>query len=305
MKEKLTVTEAIADYNAEKNIKRLAESILVQKEKSYDLEKLIINSDSSSDSTVKIAKGIKDARLEVIDSKKRAGFAGAVAFLAKSNNSDALLILNDDIILLDEYFIEKLIQPFIAEKNVGLICGNAQAMKSNSFVSEAVRSGYSAFKQIGESINHGNNVFTADGKSLSLSQKFIKTIEFPKEYNQMANVDSFMYFTCKANDFEYRYTKSSILYFKCPSTIRDFIKWQTRSYKTNNYIIPAKFRSLAKKEYVLPKAKFNYFKFIEFLKNPLGSTLILFLGIYCSFKASADKNTFNKTWDLVQSTKNI
>lgn len=303
---KLTLTVAIAAYNAEKNIKKLSESMLNQKEISFILNKVVINSDSSSDNTVKYAKSIKNKRMKVIDSKARTGFAGALVSLVKYNNTDVLCILNDDIIVNDLLFLEKLVRPFIKEKNIGLVCCNAQPLKSNNFVANAVRSGYIPYKQIGEEIKNGNNVYSVDGKTLCLSKKFIKTIRFPNDYRHMGNVDKHIYFACINNQFIYRYVKDAIIYFKCPSTIKDFTKWQIRNFQSTKYIHKSYWGGkLVDKEYILPVNKFRYYKLLELLKNPLGGLFIFTLGIYCSFQARFDKTDFKIKWDTVQTTKEI
>ncbi len=301
----LSVDVAIAAYNAERNIARLVNSMLEQKEINYKLNHIIVNSDSSTDKTVAIAKSIRNNKVKVIDSKLRAGFAGALVSLVKSNKADILMLLNDDIIVKDSYFIEKIIKPFYIEENIGLVCGNPQAFKSNSFISEAVRSGYNAYKRMSEALRQGNNVYTVDGKALCFSRKLTKIIKFPKDYKIMGNVDKFIYFSSISNKLKYRYVNNAIMYFKCPSTINDFTKWQIRNYKSNNYIVRMAWGKLVDEEYKYSKMKFVYYKLIEFLKNPIGSMFILTLGIYCSIKAASAKREFEITWDLVQTTKNL
>lgn len=301
----ITVDVAIAAYNAEKNIKRLVESMLLQKEVNFKLNKVIVNSDSSSDKTVSISQSISDKRVKVIDSHARSGFAGALISLVKANITDVLILLNDDIVVTDEFFIEKIIQPFIKENNIGLVCGNPQAFKSNNFISEAVRSGYNAYKRISDSTRKGNNVYTVDGKALCFSKDFTKKIKFPTDYRIMGNVDKFIYFSCIKEKLNYRYVSNAIMYFKCPSTIQDFTKWQTRNYKSNKYMVKSVWGKLADKEYEMDQTKFRLYKFLEFLKNPIGSIVILMLGLYCSYKASIAKDEFSLTWDLVQTTKDL
>ncbi len=87
-KGKITVNVAIAAYNSEKNIKRLVESVLNQKEINYILKRVVVNSDSSSDETVPVAHEIYDKRVKVIDSRERSGFAGALVSLVNANDVD-------------------------------------------------------------------------------------------------------------------------------------------------------------------------------------------------------------------------
>lgn len=301
----ITVTVAIAAYNAEKNIKKLTESVLNQKQKNYKLVKVLINSDMSTDKSIEKLREIKNNILEINDSKKRLGFAGTIIKLVKSNKSDVLVLLNDDIIISDFFFLEKLIQPFLHENKVGLVCGNPTAIESRNFVSEAVRSGYIAYKKMADTNKGGNNIFTVDGKILAVSKQFTDTVEFPKDLRIMGNVDKYIYFLNITNNLNYYFVKNAVVNFKMPTTIKDFIRWQTRNYKSNKYIMREAWGKLVEKEYEYSKHSFRYYKLIEFLKNPLGSVFILILGIYCSYNAKKEQSSFETKWDLVSTTKDI
>jgi len=301
----VTITVGIAAYNAEKNIKRLLDSLLSQKSVNYKLDKVFVHSDQSTDNTDRIVKNMKNKYVKLIIPRQRRGFARTIINLLKGNKSDICILLNDDIIISDRFFINKLIQPYFSNKNVGLISGNPQALQSRNFISEAVRSGYNAYKDLGDYIDSGNNIFTCDGKILCFSKLFIKTLKFPKNKSEMGNVDKYIYLSCLANHFDYRYVTDAVVYFKCPSTIDDFVKWQIRNYKTNKYIMQKKFAKLSYKEYKTPRIIFTCYKIKEFMKNPLGGTVIYLLGLYCTFKAYKERYFVKTTWDLVSTTKDL
>lgn len=302
---KISVTVAVATYNAEKNMSRLLTSLLKQKETSYFMEKIVINSDTSTDDTVKIAKGFKNKKIRVIDSKERLGFAGSLIKLVKSNRSDVLILLNDDVIITDNLFVEKTAKPFIDFPSLGLACCNPQPLPSGSFIAGAVRSGYVPYKKISEETRGGHNVFTVDGKALCFSKAFTEKIVFPEDYSIMGNVDKYIYFSCISKKFQYRYVKEAILFFKCPQTVSDFINWQTRNYKSNKYLVYKAWGSLVEKEYQMSNWKFRFYKLIELIKNPLESLVIFLLGLYSSYKARTESRVFNIKWNLVGSTKDL
>lgn len=302
---KLTVTVAIAAYNAEKNIKKLASSLLLQEQTNYRLNKVIVSSDVSTDQTVSIARTIKNKLLEIVDSKKRKGFSGTLINLVKTTRSDILVILNDDIIITDKLFLAKTIDVFNSDENIGLVCCNAQPLISESFISEAVRSGYKPFKRISEETRNGNNVFTADGKALCFSRKFMDVIKFPDDHSLMGNVDKFIYFSCIKSGLNYRYAKKAVMHFKCPQTVQDFTRWQTRNYKSTKYVAKKEWGALLEKEYKISKWRFRFYKLEEFAKNPLGSTVILLLGFYSTYKAKIEGSKFSTTWETVSTTKDL
>jgi len=225
--------------------------------------------------------------------------------LIKQNKANILLQLNDDVIIKDNTFIEKLIKPLLLNKGIGLVCGNIQPLKPSNYIDQAAQSGFVVFKRLGESINYGSNAFTCDGKVLCFSSKFAKSIKFPNDIKFMGNSDGFIYLSCVTNKFDYVYAKDAVLYFKLPTTFKDFTKWQIRNIKSNNYVLKRYFGELAEKEFKIPKILFNYYKMNEFIKHPINSALIQLIGFYCGFKASREKNEFNTTWDTVLTTKSL
>ena len=220
----MEVIVAIPAYNAEENIRYLVDSLLIQKETNFLIKKIIVYSDASTDKTIKSLQNIKNRKLLLIDSTKRRGFAGAVKFILRNYIlSDAVLLLNDDIIITDNSFVEKIVNKYSKAQNAGLVCANPMPLKSNRFIENAVSSGYFAYKRMSMYLSNGINIFTCDGKLMLLSREFINTINLPKNESLMGNVDAYFYFVCKKNKFNYIFVPNALYYFRSPSTIADFV----------------------------------------------------------------------------------
>lgn len=299
---KKSVTVGIAAYNSESNIKRLLLSLLDQQEENYLLNKILVHSDFSADQTVEVVKNVASKKIVVIEAKKRRGFVGSVKALLKENKSDILILLNDDVLIKDSLFIKRCLEPF-NDKNVGLSSVRLIPTHQITFVEKAVASGYKAYSNFAKNYKNGNNILTCDGKVLIVTKEFIQKFSFPKTVDEAGNLDTYFYAECLNRKFKYSFAKNAIIYFRCPATIADFIKWQKRNYK-NKIMIQNHFPSV-KNEYKIPILQFSYYKLIEFIKNPVGSVFIFILGIYCSLSIKSDKSQFDATWDLVKSTKDI
>ena len=299
----LTVNVAITARNAEGNIKPMIRSILKQVEKSYTLKRIIVNSDDSTDNMVKVARQIKDPRVHVRDSRVRRGFAGAVIDVLAMNDADVMMVMADDVAILDKLFIEKTITPFLKEKNVGLVCSNHMPFSSGNMVQRAVTSSFNAYHKIRVKYRNGVNVHTCDGKSLTMSKTFIKTLKFPKDLSEMACTDWYVYFKCIKNGFAYRFAENAKTYYKNPATIKDYVQWTTRN-NVDIIMMQEQFSKIFDEHYNFPRIPFMYYKAIEFIKNPLGCLLLFGMSIYCTIKAKS-KNTkkFETAWDAVISTK--
>lgn len=300
----MNVSVGIAAYNAEDNISRLLSSILKQKQIDFKLEKIIIYSDSSTDKTASKVRRFNDSRLKLIETKQRSGFAYVLTSILKINKSPILVTLNDDVIINDNLFLNKLVYMFMKDKSLGLVSSNLKPLPSINFIQTAAASGFKAYNRMATSYHDGSNLFSCDGKSLVLSDKFIKKLEIPKNLSKMGNVDAYIYLSCIAKGYTYKQSKKTLLMFKLPSTTKEFVKWQSRNM-SNYYLLKKSFGKIVDQEYKIPFFLFSYTKFTEFLKNPLGSIYIYFLGIYCSLYGSKNKNEFSPTWDLISTTKDI
>lgn len=302
-KKELKVTLAIAAYDAEANIKSLLYSLISQKGINKQLEQILVYSDASVDATVEKAKEVVDKRIKIIDSRKRTGFAGAVKNILARSSSDVIVLLNDDIKITGNYFIKRLISPFMKEDNVGLVAGNPQPMKPNNIIEGAVISSFRAYEKMRYSLKNGDNKFTCDGKVLALAGEFAKGINFPKDYKKLGNVDIYLYFSCLKNGYKYRHVKSAKVYYRCPSTVKDYISWTIRN-NSNRHILRQTFGEIVDREYRKP-SRLNYYKFIEFLKNPVGALFIFLTSFYVSVKARAFAKEFDPLWEIVNTTKNL
>ena len=302
-KEKIiTITIGIPTFNSEANIKNLVASLRNQKQKNFILESIIVHDDASSDETVKIIKSINDNKIELIESKDRKGFGNGVKKMMKINTSDFLILLNDDIKIESDTFLSILVSSFTSENNVGLVSGNPQPLKPENFIQNAGVSTFRAYERSRYRVNNGNNKHTCDGKVLGFSKKFIQSIKFPSNYDDLGNVDAYLYFLCIKNGFKYLHAKNAIVYFSFPSTLRDYIRWNTRN-NMNQYILEKQFGSIVNQEYSFPSKSFNTSLFIELIKNPVGGLFIFLVGRYCKYKAKRNYQTFNSTWDVITSTK--
>lgn len=297
-----SISVGIAAYNAQDNISALLKSVLSQKIINR-VDQVIVYSDASLDQTVKEAKKVKNKKIKVIDAKKRQGFAHAVETLLSLNKSEIIILLNDDIKITDNNFLEKISKAFI-DKRVGLVSANPQPIRPQTFTEKAANSAFRVYEKMRYTIRSGNNEFTCDGKVLALSKSFIKSLKIPKSYRQIGNADSFLYFSCVTRGFKYEHVKRAVVKFKLPSTLKDYLSLTIRN-NTDPYILKRRFGKVVEIEYRKPKLAFYYFGLIEFFKNPVGTMFIAIFSLYVKYKAKQVQKAFNPTWDIVLSTKNL
>ncbi len=297
-----TIEVAIFAYNAEKNIQKILTSLLGQKGTGFKIRQILVYSDKSTDNTIQLAQAFGNPKIRVINAKERKGFASTAKRAMLAIKSEFLIMLNDDISIPDKHFVANIVKCFHRESNVGLVCSNIEPFPGKNFVEKAVISGFVAYKKTAMQLNSGNNKFTCDGKSMTVSKGFIDSLNLRVPDSNMGNVDLYLYVECMKLGFKYRFARNSLLYFKSPSTSSDFIRWQVRNYATHQMLLRNS-PKLSQDEIYLPMGVFFINRLREFIRNPIGSTYIYILGLICSFKVLRQSRSFNPMWETVLSTK--
>lgn len=301
---KVEITIAITAYNSENNITDLLKSVIAQKAIKYKVKEILVHSDASTDETVERIKEVKYSKIKVVVSKKRLGLAGVVRKILKRCKTKVIVLLNDDIKIVNSYFIENIVNPFTEDQNIGLTSGNPETLPLRNFLEKAVISSFNAYKKMSYAIRNGNNKYTCNGAALGLSQEFIYNLRYPKNNKEMGNVDTFLYFSCLTKKFKYQHVKKAKYYFRCPSTFQDYINSTSRN-NSDYYFMKRLFGEIVDKENKDTKGLLQFYMLREFLNNPLGSLFIFFCGIYCKLKARFYYQHNSPTWQLTSSTKDL
>ncbi len=304
MNKPLSISVGIAAYNADKNIGNMLRSLIRQKGNRYSLLEIVVHSDASNDNTVKVVKSIRNKKIKIIDNRQRKGFAGSVKKLLEVVRGDVIILLNDDIKIIDNLLIEKLIKPFIDDKKVGLICGNPLPLPPINFIDNAITSSVKAYIKMRYTFRDGNNKYSIDGKILALSNLFIKKLHFPKNISAMGTVDLYLYFSCISHGFTYLHIKNAVVYYRNPTTFKDYVNWTSRN-NANIYELKKRFGQLVDEEYKKPTLLLLWFCMGEFIRNPLGCLFIFLTNFYIQFKAKKMGKNFNPTWEVITTSKNL
>lgn len=299
----LKVTIAIAAYQAQSRMAGLLDSLLKQEESGFVIEEIIVHIDGNDDRTFEIAEKFDNRLIKVFNSKPRKGFAQSLKTILQQSSGDVVVTLNDDIFIEDNRLIVKLIEPYLLNQRVGLICGNPQPRSPRTFVEKAIISTFRAYERVRTKINHGDNPFCVDGKIMVFNRQFIDSFLESEDFNKMGNVDVYMYYLCKEKDFEFQFVEEAKVHFHNPSTIHDYLNWFIRN-NSQKYVLSQRFSHNAISNLKFPVASLLYSCAIEFLRNPLGSLFILVCGFYIRFKAWMYGKNFENTWELVKSSKN-
>jgi GT2 family glycosyltransferase len=243
--------------------------------------------------------------VRVFDRRKRGGFAQSFArLLAGSSEADLVLMLNDDVVVTDAEYLDKMVRAFDAPA-VGLVCGSLRPLSAGGFVERATGCGSNAYRYVGEHVRRGQSGLTCDGKAMALSRAFVDALTFPANARALANVDGYIYLSCVQNGFAYRYAPDAVLHFRSPATLSDFLKWQARNYASRN-VWRETFGSLVDREYPSSRVLLAYAQLREYMRSPLPALFMTALTVYCGRTLRRQTQpALSPTWEPVQTTKQL
>ena len=121
-----SVSVTIVTFNSGRFIKRCLESVLDQK---YPFKEIIVVDNCSTDGTTDILEPFED-RCRIIYNDENIGFAAAQNQAIGLSNSDWVLTLNPDVLLLPD-FIQSLVHAGNLDPRVGTVCGKLLTMSSH------------------------------------------------------------------------------------------------------------------------------------------------------------------------------
>src|SRR5215467_2152228 len=112
------VSVTIVTYNSGRFIKRCLESVLAQR---YPHKEIVIIDNASTDGTTDILEQFED-RCRIYYNQENIGFAAAQNQAIALANSDWVLTLNPDVLLLPS-FIQSLVDAGQSDSRIGTVCG--------------------------------------------------------------------------------------------------------------------------------------------------------------------------------------
>lgn len=297
------VSIGVAAFNAEDNIGELLRALCSQREDAVEIEEIIVHSDQSTDRTLGVVAENPDPRVIVIDNPSRKGFAAAARSMVQSFKGEALLLLNDDIRICDDRFVEKMAAPIFSDC-ADLVSANPQPLPPRTFVERAFVLTLRVYERIRESMRDSSSILTCDGAALCWSRRLARAIKFPDDDSSMGNVDAFLYLFCVLNGYRYTHVCDARVRFRAPSTLRDYLRRNIRN-DSQERLLTAQFGPAVRKVFRRPAALYWKFAVIEGLRHPLHAAFVVSAGFYIRFKVRSGALRMSPTWETLVSSKRL
>jgi len=297
---KPTVTIGIAAYNEEGNIGRLLKELLSQRRKYFKLDKIIVVSDGSSDNTVEEVEKIKSVNVVCVDDGLRKGKSERVNEIVGMFDSDYLINIDADVLPYDKNVVDNLINPFLKNKNVGIVSGRRITTKAKTQFEEMINESVEFKLRIFENINNGNNLYLCFGGCRAFAKEFVKTLRWPTSISE----DVYSYLFCIKSGYKFFYNPHAMILYKSPDNFHDHEK-QSHRFKNGIVKMFEYFeKGFVKKEHNIPnilifKSALEWVK-----KKPLN--FIYYLVVLCFVRIrSFGKYDSSSLYDVSLSSKSL
>ena len=296
----LKIIIGITAYNEGKNIKDLLQSILMQMQEGYVIEKIILINDGSTDNTEKVASGIKSDKIQMFNENIRLGQTERINQLLKfaRQGIDAVVFLDADIILITPVELKRLVMPF-HDKSIGMTNGLLLPKNRSSFIEKAIISTLIVYEKYIKSTKSGNNIYGVKGAMMGISKKLAESTKIPGDV--FAN-DAFLYLACIEMGLKFMRIDKARAWYTIPSTIADQIKQNSR-FNGSEVNLKKYFGESVKQEYLLNKKILYPIILKQLLQQPLHVLMIFFINFYSKLKAKYMSRNLGSKWEVAVTTK--
>ncbi len=297
---KLTLTIGIPAYNEEANIAKLLRSILRQKGDNYRLEKIIIVSDGSTDSTADKVKKINSKLIYLVANKSRLGLNPSQNIILSKTTTDILVILNADVLPVGTKFLKHLITPFYKNPKLGIVGARIKGVRPNTFVGKILANSSDLKELLAQRINNSNNVYLCHGQARAFSRSFYSKIKWP--YN--CPEDAYSYFFCVDRGFHFLYEAKATVLFSPSTHLRDHLK-QSKRFSSGIKILEKTFtKRKIKESYKIPFLLGLTYVFVFAARQPFLTLGYIFIVLFVFIFVKSGKIDHSK-FEIARSSKHV
>lgn len=298
---KITVTVGIPAYNEEGNIKNLLNSILSQRQDYFNLEKIIVISDGSVDSTEQKVREISSDKIKLIADGKRLSKPIRINHIFKESDSDIVVIFDADIKLESDNVLNNLIKPFFTDDAVMLVSGKARPLAPDNFIQKVIYTGVKMWDEVKS--QSGSMMYFCEGPVRAFRKDLYKEINFPTTSAD----DVYPYLFSIKKGYKFHYAEKAVVRHKLPSTYPDYVR-QSRRYLNSQNIQEKNFGfDFIRKNYTVTFAMKAKVLLINIFINPFWTTAYLVFMVkpklLSAFSGKKRKIEGSSLWEIVKSTK--
>ena len=197
--------------------------------------------------------------------------------------------------------IDFLASTIASKTNAGLVAGDSFPLLPKTLVQKCVVASVCGYVDYAKKYKDGQNIYTCKGGVLALSREFASEVKIPED---VFAHDHFLYLFCLQRGYKYFYERRAKVWYTTPATLSDHIKQNTRFESTMSNLEKI-FGDLVMREYKMDRVLFYKSLVKQFIKEPLYSTFIVLINLYCKLYGRLNYRRVNSLWSMVESTKSV
>ena len=297
----ISLTVAIPAYNEEQNIGGVLKDLLSQTRSGFALKEIVVYSDASTDETNRIVKRFH-RRSPVINlkiGKRRCGKIFRLNQIFRSNKSDVLVVLDADIGLVGNRFLQRLAGALASDDKAKMAVAHQIPLRSKNFMGKVVYASYLMWDFIRLSVPGRDHVQNFYGAATAYRSSFAKKLHIPPKLTEER---LYIYLRAKEGN-GFRYCDSAKILYWPVSTLPEFIKQAKRSFGKNQPILDKIFGPGSDSNYVIPW-KYKLRGIVKsFYHQPFYTPLALAFNFFLSKLTLKTPVRNSPLWDISLSTK--
>lgn len=227
---KPTVHVYLLAYNEEENVADVVTAVFQQKISGFTFTGVTVYTDGSTDDTVKVVKKLQATykRLYLKKYNSNRGKLFRLNQVFRENTAEIAVILDCDIALVGNKFIETLCRPFFTNKNIMLAAADSQMILPKSVIGKIVASPFLTWDYIRLSIPHYDSVHNFSSQATAYRGSFTKKLHIP---STALEERIYLYLMAKKeNKKGFLYVRSAKVKFMPPSSLTDLLLMTKRPF---------------------------------------------------------------------------
>ncbi len=280
-------------------INQLLQSLQLQMQRTIAVESIVVYSDASTDATDEVILKHK-TMVQLVRSKRRVGKPSLVNRMCQNATTDALIVLDADIVITQTDFLEQLVAP-LRQMKADLTSAKVRALPAQTALEKTLAVSMEFKESLFSSYRSGTTVYTCHGRARAFSRRFYQICQIPADV--LAD-DAYSYLLCRKNGFGYAFVPEAVCEYRLPNNLADHEKQSLRFFQGKQQLDTYFGTEQVNQTYRLPLLVVLWAAFLTFLKHPYYFSRYVFI-VLMSKIASTKKMSSTSQWPIALSSKKL
>ncbi len=297
------VTLGISAYNEQENIENILNSICGQKQENFQIDRIYVYSDGSTDKTDLIVRAFsqKEGKVALVSDGRRLGKTARVNQFFAGGRGDILVYLDGDVVLENEDSLGNAVDWFKDEK-VNLVGFNKIPVPARNITEKLINTWFLIWYEIRKDLEDGHNIHNFSSCAFAVRGDFARKTKCPEGD---FSLNKFLFFKAYKSERSCRFAKNSVVFYRSPDNVADRLK-QFNRFTNVNKKIAEYFGDWTYGLYKVPRSAEVKGTITAFLKNPFWVPLALIFHYVIRSIPTKDEPLIKQgLWETVPSSKKV